>query len=267
MKDEGYNVQGEVKCVLNKDKRSYFSQWNRIRLHGNNVFRETMDENDTITLQYIVPVHLRESFLRKAHQCKFSGHLGRQKTLERLTTKCYWPGQTSEVEEFVRGCDSCQRIKPPIKYNRGELWPIQANKPFEMVTSDMMGPLPVTRFGNKHILIVCDHFTKWTELYALKTLQAKELAESLSKFICTHGVPDKILSDQGTNYQSELISEVLELMDIQRSKTTPYHPQCDGLSERFNRTMKAMLSSCVNKEGDDWFQWTCCTTIQVWTST
>ena len=65
-------------------------------------------------------------------------------------------------------------------------------------------------------------------------------------------MPDKILSDQGTNCQSELISEVLELMDIQRSKTTPYHPQCDGLSERFNRTMKAMLSSCVNKEGDDW---------------
>ena len=157
-----------------------------------------------------------------------------------------------EVDEFVRTCDICQHIKPPKQYNRAELIPIQSSKPFEIITTDLMGELPLTENGNKYIMVVCDHFTKYVEIFPLKSATAQDVAECLMEYICRHSVPETILSDQGTCYLSNLVFELLEVLDVRRAKTTPFHPMCDGLTERQNRTIKAMLQAYIDSARTKW---------------
>ena len=121
-----------------------------------------------------------------------------------------------------------------------------------MLTTDILGPLERNEMGNKYILVVCDHFTKCAEAFPLKTMTAEEVASKLMLVICKHGVPDAILSDQGSNFQSYLIAELWELLDVHKLRTTPYHPECDGLSERFNRTLISMVSAFIDEKQDNW---------------
>ena len=115
-----------------------------------------------------------------------------------------------------------------------------------------MGKLNTTKKGNNYVMFIIDHFTRWMELFALKTMEAVEVAEKLLEFTCRHESPLKILSDQGTNYPSELLNELYEILDIEKLRTTPYHPECDGLSERSSRTNKMVLTTLVNERIDIW---------------
>jgi hypothetical protein len=90
------------------------------------------------------------------------------------------------------------------------------------------------------------------QLYALKTHTAEIVANTIVEFITRFGVPEQILLDQGTEFQSNLISEIFELLDIQRLRISPYHPETDGLTERFNRTLKTMLTNYNNETQSDW---------------
>jgi hypothetical protein len=232
----------------NTERKILYKQWERIKISGKNLFREWYDEDDNIRLQMIVPKKHQERLLAQAHSHVLSGHLGFDKTLERLQTRCYWPKLRDSVKKFIENCVECQTTKPPQKYNVTELKPIFASKPFELITTDILGPLAVTANKNKYILVVCDHFTKWVEIFALETQTAREVAENLMLVICRHGVPDSILSDQGKNFQSNLLNELWELLDVHKLRTTPYHPECDGLSERFNRTLKSMITTFVTDD-------------------
>ena len=252
MKEKYYDTKVDVLSFENKEQESLYKQKSRLRIQNKTLYREYVDETENVLLQYVVPSHLKEYFIEKAHQCAFSGHQGRQKTLDRLTSRCYWPNQSKDVENYVRQCEICQLIKGPQQYNVGELIPLRPSKPLEIVNTDIMGKLKETKNANCYILAIIDHFTKWLELFPLKTMEASEVADKITAFVCRHGVPVKLLSDQGTNYQSELISELYDALDIERARTTPYHPEGDGLTERVNRTIIPMIAAYVNVNHDNW---------------
>ena len=108
---------------------------------------------------------------------------------------------------------------------------------------DIIGPFPKTELGNEYILIVCDYFTRWTESFPLPNLEATTVARVLvNEYICRFGVPEQLHTDQGRNFESKLIQEICKLLEIHKTRSSPYHPQSDGLVERFNRTLEAMLS-------------------------
>ena len=116
---------------------------------------------------------------------------------------------------------------------------------------DIMGPLPETPRGNRYILVVGDYFTKWKEAYPLPDMEALSIAKVLvNEFICRFGVPDSIHTDQGKNFEAKVIQEICHLLGVTKTRTTPYHPQSDGLVERFNRTLLEMLSTTVADEHD-----------------
>ena len=100
--------------------------------------------------------------------------------------------------------------------------------------------------------MICDYATRYPEAIALRNIDANTVAEELVSFFARVGVPGEILTDQGTNFTSKLLAEVYRLLKIKPIRTTPYHPQTDGLVERFNGTLKAMLKRTVSKEGKDW---------------
>ena len=124
----------------------------------------------------------------------------------------------------------------PITRNTAEIIPILPQRPFEIVTSDIMGPIkPISNSGNRYILVICDHFTKWIEIYALKSVKSTEVATCLTQYCCRNGIFETLITDQRANYQEKICTELYELLDINKARTAPARPQCDGLSERTNR--------------------------------
>ena len=118
---------------------------------------------------------------------------------------------------------------------------------------DVLGPLPESDQGNKYIIVFCDYFTKWAEAYPMPDQKAETIAQIfVEQIIFRYGVPKKLITDQGTNFLSELLNAISKLFKIMRIHTSPYHPQTDGLVERFNRTLANMLSSYTNAQQTDW---------------
>ena len=139
---------------------------------------------------------------------------------------------------------------PPVNHRhaRRRRAPMQSGlvgTPMQRVAMDILGPLPVTAREKKYVLVVSDYFTKWVEAYPMPNMEAKTVAELfVNQFIARFGVPDILHTDQGRNFESLLMKETCQLLGVQKTRTSPYHPQSDGLIERFNRTLFNMLSSC-----------------------
>lgn len=206
-------------------------------------------ENSVI--QVIVPDALKENVLEQLHDR--AGHLGRHKTMEKVKQRFYWPGYEDDIKFWIQNCLQCQQRNPPVPLPQAPMETIQVNYPFEKISWDIMGPLPVTHDGNKYILVVTDLFTKWVEAFPLKETSSVTLAKVLvDEVICRFGVPKSIHSDQGANFCSEVIVTMCKMLNIERTQTSAYHPQGNGQVERFNRTIEAMLSKVVQNSQKDW---------------
>ena len=122
-----------------------------------------------------------------------------------------------------------------------------------MVAIDILGPLPVTLAGNKYILVAADYFSKWIEAYAIPNQEATTIARKLlDEMFCRFALPEKLHSDQGRQFEAEVTTQLCQFLQIEKTRTTPYHPQSDGLVERFNRTLLNMLSTCSMEHPSDW---------------
>ena len=202
--------------------------------------------------RYVVPQQQMTMVLDSIHGCVYGGHLGIDKTTEKFTSRFLRPQYRTAIKNYIRECDVCQRVKAANRKVRAPLKPLRPILPLELLTTDLSGALPETERKNKYVLVVCDHMTKFVQMYALNETSAPTVANKLVEFMCQFGMSDSILSDQGRNYQSTLLEAVYELLDVKRLRTTAYHPECDGMSERFMRTLKAMLASLVDEWQTNW---------------
>ena len=127
------------------------------------------------------------------------------------------------------------------------------DSPFKRVAVDLVGPIaPVTDRGNRYILTMVDYATRYPEATALKSIEAETVAEALVTMFSRVGVPEEVLSDQGSQFLSGVMKEVSRLLSMKQLVTTPYHPMCNGLVERFNGTMKQMLKRMCAERPKDW---------------
>ena len=117
---------------------------------------------------------------------------------------------------------------------------------------DIVGPLPRSAQGNRFVLVVCDYATRYPEAVPMKHVDAASVAEELIKIFSRVGVPKEVLTDQGTNFTSQLLTELYRMLHVHPIRTSPYHPQTDGMVERFNQTLELMLRKVLVKEGTDW---------------
>ena len=99
--------------------------------------------------------------------------------------------------------------------------------------------------GQRYVLAICDHYTKNIEVFSMKTQTALEVEEKCLDYCLMFGIPEAVLTDQDSNSTSQVIESLWEGLDVQRLRTTAYHPQTDGIPERFNRTIKIMLTQFV----------------------
>ena len=210
------------------------------------------DEEEMAVEQLVLPRQCREMVLRLAHTIPLAGHLGRDKTTRRVLQHFYWPTIHKDVAIYCRTCSSCQKVAGR-RMVRAPLVPLPViSQPFESIAMDIVGPLPRSAKGNRFVLVICDYATRYPEAVPMKTIDAASVAEELVTIFSRVGIPREVLTDQGTNFTSKLLSELYRMLHIQPIRTTPYHPQTDGLVERFNQTLKMMLRKISGKEGKDW---------------
>ncbi len=191
-----------------------------------------------------------DSVIFMTHNHPTGGHFGKDATYNKINTRFWWKGMYKDIEEYIKTCDSCQRRGN--KGGSGCLNPIKVGKPFERIGIDFVGPLEKTRKGNKYILVATDYLTKWPEAKAMKEATAENVIEFIYKrIICRHGCPRTILSDRGTHFRNKLVDGLCEKFRIKHKLSSPYHPQTNGLVERFNRTLCESLAKVSEKE-DEW---------------
>ena len=194
--------------------------------------------------------------VKAMHDSPFAGHMGVARTEERIRQRFYWPGIHNSVQTFIHNCHACAQRKIATHNNKAPTQHIEVGEPFTFWAIDYMGPLPETARGNRHILVMMDHFSKWCEAFPTKDQKASTVANILlHKVFSRFGPPTVLHSDQGANFESNLMHELCDLMGIAKTRTSAYHPQCDGQVERQNRTLQDMLSKFVSNHADDWDQW------------
>ena len=154
--------------------------------------------------------------------------------LGKIRSRYYWPNLVADVKRHCKQCLEWQKLKPPHVLPIAPMQPIQCSRPFELVSMDICGPYPISDRGNRYILVIIDHFTKWVEAYAIPNQEAVTVAFCFESFINTFGYPDIILTDQDRNFESAHIKEMCGRLKIDKRTTSAYHPQCNGQSERFN---------------------------------
>ncbi|KAJ8369228.1 hypothetical protein SKAU_G00092560 [Synaphobranchus kaupii] len=190
---------------------------------------------------------------RLVHGSVGAGHFGNNKTLHRLRGKFHWPGCRHDVELHVHCCDSCTAQKGPNQRSRAPLQQHLVGAPMERVGVDVLWPFPITDSGNCYILVAMDYFTKWPEAFAVPDQSAATTAERLVEEMFTRfGAPAELHSDQERNFESQVLAEVCKRLGVTKTRTTPLHPQSDGLVERFNRTLATQLAIFASQHQCDW---------------
>ena len=205
-------------------------------------------------LQLVLPKVLVPSILSELHDAPTGGHLGVSKVLDKAHQRFYWVGQRHDIEEWCRSCTVCGAQKSPMKHRRAPMEvDTQTSKPMQRVAMDILGPLPLTPRLNKYILVIGDYFTKWTEAFPMPDMETGTVARLfVNEFVVRYGAPACLHTDQGRNFESNLVKEICRLLGIVKTRTTPYHPQSDGMIERFNRTLLSMLKMASIDDAQDW---------------
>jgi transposase InsO family protein len=125
--------------------------------------------------------------------------------------------------------------------------------PFERIAIDVAGPFPRSDQGNRYLLIAMDYFTKWQEVYAIPNQEASTVSEALvTNFFCRFGIPRELHSDQGRNFESHLLQEVLQCLRVSKTRIMPLHPQSDGMAERYIKMIEEHLRKVVASNQRDW---------------
>lgn len=201
--------------------------------------------------QLVLPSEYVPMVLKSLHD--ESGHLGVEKTSELIRDRFYWPKMGAEIEQYVKNCGRCIARKTPPQ-RAATLNQITSKGPLDLVCIDFLSLEPDSQ-GFANVLVVTDHFTRYAQAFPARDQKASTVAKILSeRYFVHYGLPARIHSDQGRDFESKLIRDLLRMLGIRKSRTSPYHPQGDPQPERFNRTLLSMLGTLDPCQKQKWSQ-------------
>lgn len=202
----------------------------------------------------VVPAELRQKVIEENHNEPTAGHLGIFKTYKRVALRYYWLGMYRDVAKYVGSCSTCLQYKPQNHATLGEMGrPKQCSRPFQMISIDLMGPLPVTRKQNCFILVITCCFSKFCHIFPIKKATSEIIVKILEEHIfLVHGVPQSIFLDNGTQFVSAHTHELFKRYNIPNVYYSPkYTPQVNTV-ERYNKTIITCISAFVDGDHRSW---------------
>lgn len=199
----------------------------------------------------ICPSQLRAKVIESKH---VGAHLGIHKTVARIRLNYYWPGITADVRRYVMGCTKCQQSKLHPQTETPGQYHLHAGRCWEIVAIDLVGPFMQTPRGNTQVLVITDHFSRWSDALCIRDGQASTVAQALDERVFAYmGCPEIIHSDQGRQFTSDLFSECCKIWGVEKTQTSPYRPQANSKVERGNRTLGSSLRArLIGHEQRDW---------------
>lgn len=240
----------EQRAELTKDVQHLLRQWDRILERDGVLYRKTTAPHGEPYMQLLLPQCLHQELLRGLHDQH--GHQGVRRTTDLVRQRCYWPGMGAEIEKYCQNCQRCvlsKAVQPRVKTYQGVLL---ASQPLDVLAVDFT-LLESATDGRENVLVMTDVFSKYTQAIPTKDQSASTVAKVLVDcWFYRFGVPKRIHSDQGRNFESALIAQLCQLYGIEKSRTTAYHPQGNGQCERFNRTLHDLLRSLTIEKKRVW---------------
>ena len=202
-------------------------------------------------LRICYPKLMRAKLISHIHSNILSGHAGIVHTYDKLKEYAWWPRMIQDVIIQLNQCPVCARVKNDMKVSPSQpvLVPLY---PWQIVSVDVVGPLPTTKNGNKYILTMVDIYTRYAEVVALQVQNTQTIADAIIEYIvCRHGLPEILVSDRGSPFISDIANTLYKTLSIKRITTTAYHPQAN-MVERFNKTLKGTLKLWACEQQNDW---------------
>ncbi len=231
--------------------KHYLRMQGQLKLRKGVLYRQLFSDNTklkTSSYQIVLPPSLQSRVLVGCHDDV--GHVGRDKTLSLLRERFYWDTMHRDAVAHVKACLRCLRRKSAE--DKVPMQVIQVSQPLELVHMDYL-KLEPSKGNIENVLVITDHFTRYAQAYPSKTQTAQATAKLLwDNFIVHYGFPEKFISDQGRNFESELIADLCKIAGVGKVRTTPYHPQTNGQCERFNHTLLNMLGTLAPEDKADW---------------
>ena len=217
------------------------------------IFRREFDQFG-LKRRLCVPYKMRDEMLHEWHDSMKCAHMGRFRTLHRLKSRYYWPGMDKDVRDYVRSCVKCQLNNETNQKTAGFLQQVPTTKvPIEQVGIDIIGPFPVSSTGKRFAICLTDYATRYAVVRATRRVTAEDVADFLmTEIYLKFGTPKRLISDRGVQFLSNIVKELMKFMGTEHKPTTSYHPQCNGLTERFNKTFATILRKFVDQDQTNW---------------
>ena len=212
-----------------------------------------LKRHDQPIAQFVLPEPFRCKAVLACHDD--FGHMGMERSLALLQERLFLPKMATDVKAHIRTCERCTCFKLPQE--RVEMKTITVSYPLKLIHRDFL-TTGTRNDGNKNVsvLIVMDHFTRYVVVYVTPKQTAPIVAKVLwENFLVNIGWTEKILTDQGKNFESSLVRELCELAGVKKLRTTPYHPETNGQCECFNQMLINMVGTLPTHAKKNWQEW------------
>ena len=235
--------------------KAYLHDWDRLSINANGLLYRKFESHDGTDdwQQVLLPQTYRLEACRRFHDVSVAAHMGRRKTQMKMQRRFHWHRMAEDIRWWIATCDSCQKRKCPHAWPRAPMQLVLAGEPNERVAMDIVDHLQVSNSGNCCVLSITDHFSKYVKAIPLPNQQAETIADAFVRgWIAVFGAPLMLHTDQGRNFDSAVIAEMCQLLDIYKTRTSAYHPAGNGQTERYNRCVMDMIHAQIRLDPSDW---------------